>query len=386
MLPNQRHLFDLPEDIAYLNCAYMSPLMHEVQEAGAKGIAAKAKPWLVTPPDFFTLSEATRGAFAQLINASGDDIAIIPSVSYGISLAARNLPLGTGEYIVCLEDQFPSNVYPWRMRASEAGAHLRTVSRASAHTKQGIDWTPAVLDAIDDRAAIVALPHCHWTDGSLIDLVEVGKKARAHGAALVLDITQSGGALPFDVGQIKPDFVVCAAYKWLLGPYSLGFAYVAPKWQGGRPLEEGWLARAGSEDFARLVDYKDEYQDGARRFDMGERSNFHLMPMAHAALTRILKWGVGEIQQTLAARTGDIAERALELGLSSAPSGLRAGHFLGLRFEETMPDDLPARLAAQNIFVSVRGSSMRVTPHLYNNDNDTERLIAAFGAQLRGEK
>ncbi len=386
MLPDQRHLFELPEDIAYLNCAYMSPLMREVQEAGAKGIAAKARPWLVTPPDFFTLSEKTREAFARLIGASGDDIAIIPSVSYGISMAARNLPLVKGEYIICLEDQFPSNVYPWRIRAGEAGAHLRIVSAASARTEQGTDWTPAVLDAIDEGVAIVALPHCHWTDGALLDLVRIGKKARAHGAALVLDITQSGGALPFDVRQIRPDFVICAAYKWLLGPYSLGFAYVAPKWQDGRPLEEGWLARAGSENFARLVDYKDEYQDGARRFDMGERSNFHLMPMAHAALTRILKWGVEEIQQTLGVRTGEIAAKTLELGLSSAPEGLRAGHFLGLRFERQIPDDLTARLAARNIFVSVRGDSMRVTPHLYNNDNDAERLIAALGEELRGEK
>ncbi len=382
MIENQRHLFDIPEDIAYLNCAYMSPLMNKVREEGRRGIQAKAQPWQLAPPDFFERSQAARAAFARIINAKADDIAIIPSVSYGISLAARNLPLGPGQNILCLEDQFPSNVYPWRRMAADNGAALHMVTREAARTDEGAHWTPAILDAINDKTAIIALPHCHWTDGALVDLVEVAKKARRHGSALVLDITQSGGALPFDIAKIKPDFVVCATYKWLLGPYSLGFAYVAPKWQNGVPLEEGWIARAGSENFARLVDYQDEYQHGAQRFDMGERSNFHLMPMALAALEQILKWGVAEIQETLSAKTDKIARRALEIGLVSAPPKLRAGHFLGLRFDGGVPDGLLRALADRNTFVSVRGDSMRITPHLYNNDADIERLFSALKPSL----
>ncbi|HHK74315.1 MAG TPA: aminotransferase class V-fold PLP-dependent enzyme, partial [Rhizobiales bacterium] len=370
MIVNQRHLFDLPDDIAYLNCAYMSPLMKTVQDEGRKGIEAKARPWELSPPDFFTRSEAARAAFARIIGAAADDIAIIPSVSYGISLAARNLPLKSGEHILCLEDQFPSNIYPWQRMAAERGARVKTLPKQKAATTEGLDWTPAILEAIDESTAIIALPHCHWTDGALIDLVKVGEKARRHGSALVLDITQSGGALPFDVTKIQPDFVVCATYKWLLGPYSLGFAYIAPKWQTGSPLEEGWIARAGSENFARLVDYQEAYQPGARRFDMGERSNFHLMPMALAALEKILEWGVETIQTNLSARTDAIAKRAAGLGLESAPLHLRAGHFLGLRFAGGVPEDLLPTLAQKNIFVSVRGDSMRVTPHLYNTDED----------------
>ncbi len=382
MIENQRHLFDMPEDIAYLNCAYMSPLMNKVREEGRRGIQAKAQPWRLAPPDFFERSQAARAAFARIINAKADDIAIIPSVSYGISLAAHNLPLKPGQNILCLEDQFPSNVYPWRRMAADRGAALHMVTRAAARTDAGAHWTPAILDAVNDKTAIIALPHCHWTDGALVDLVEVGKKARQHGSALVLDITQSGGALPFDISKIKPDFVVCATYKWLLGPYSLGFAYVAPKWQNGVPLEEGWIARAGSENFARLVDYQDEYQHGAQRFDMGERSNFHLMPMALAALEQILKWGVAEIQQSLSAKTEKIARRAMEIGLVSATPKLRAGHFLGLRFDGGVPGGLLRTLAGRNIFVSVRGDSMRITPHLYNNDADIERLFSALKLSL----
>ncbi len=378
MITNQRHLFDLPDKVAYLNCAYMSPLMKAVQEEGRKGIDAKARPWQLTPPDFFTCSNAARAAFAKIIGARSDDIAIIPSVSYGISLAAKNLALNPGEHVLCIEDQFPSNIYPWRRMAAQNGAHLNTITAKAAATPEGANWTPAILEAIDDNTAIIALPHCHWTDGALIDLVKIGEKARHHGSALVLDITQSGGALPFDVAQIQPDFVICATYKWLLGPYSLGFAYIAPKWQSGIPLEEGWIARAGSENFTRLVDYQDNYQPGAQRFDMGERSNFHLMPMALAALEQILEWGVDNIQKTLAAKTATIAERAATIGLTSAPPGLRGGHFLGLRFPGGVPETLLPALAREDIYVSVRGDSMRVTPHLYNSDNDIERLLEAL--------
>ena len=168
----------------------------------------------------------------------------------------------------------------------------------------------------------------------------------------------------------------------MLGPYTLGFLYVAPQHHEGRPLEHNWIARQGSEDFARLVDYKLEFQPGARRFDMGESANFSALPMAVAALEQLLEWGVDNIQSTLADMTDRIAERAVPLGLSALPPGDRAGHFLGLRFPGEVPTNLPERLAHRKVFVSVRGQSMRVTPHLYNNDMDIERLISVLGKAL----
>ena len=377
MLGSQRHLFDIPEDVAYLNCAYMSPLMNAVARAGERGIADKVRPWQLTPQSFFSESEQTRAAFARLIGTDAEGIAIVPSVSYGMATAALNLPVMPRQEIVVLRDQFPSNVYPWAELARRRDGVLKFVERPPAGD-DGPDWTPAILDAISERTAIVAVPHCHWTDGALIDLVAVGRAARALGAALVLDLAQSLGALPLDIADIEPDFAVAPCYKWLLGPYSLGFMYAAPRWREGDPLEEGWIARKQSEDFARLVDYQSEYQPGARRFDMGERANFHLMPMARAALEQILDWGVEEIAATLAARTGEIAERARALGLRASAPHLRAGHYLGLRFPEAPPADLVDRLRAHNVYVSLRGDSMRVTPHLYNTDEDVERFFAAL--------
>jgi selenocysteine lyase/cysteine desulfurase len=194
----------------------------------------------------------------------------------------------------------------------------------------------------------------------------------------VLDITQSGGAMPIDVAKIEPDFLVCACYKWLLGPYAIGFLYVNPKWQQGLPLEQGWIARKDSQDFTRLIDYQNEYHPGAVRFDMGERSSFQLMPMAEAALRQILDWGVENIYQKLSALTETIAHGAQQHGFSSAPIGQRAGHYLGLRAPHGLPDTLTADLGKRQIYVSVRGDSLRVTPHLYNTPEDCERLLNAL--------
>ena len=169
-----------------------------------------------------------------------------------------------------------------------------------------------MLDAIDDRAAIVALPQCHWTDGTLVDLVKVGARCRDAGAALVLDLTQSAGALPFDVGAVGPDFLVAAGSKWLLCPYALGFLYVAPHRQDGRPLEASVFHREGTEKgriWRRgVLHHREGWQPGARRFDMGERANIALMPMATTALRQILDWGSADINRSIALFNDSIAK------------------------------------------------------------------------------
>ena len=372
MLPCQRHLFDIPDDVAYLNCAYMSPLIKAALEAGVAGLARKAHPWELTSDKFFTGSDEFRATAAQLIDCSADCIAIVPSASYGIATAARNLPVKKGQSILVLAEQFPSNYYPWQRRAEETGATLKVVAWPENH-----DWTAAVLNSLTADVAIAALPHVQWTSGGRLDLVRIGAACRKVGAALALDLTQSLGALPFSVRDVQPDFGVAASYKWLLGPYSVGLLYVGPKWQGGMPLEENWIQRANARDFSNLM-YTEDYDAGARRFDMGERSNFALLPAAVRAMKQLLEWNVAQISETAGALNRQLAEAAADMGFSAPPEPLRAPHYLALRRKEAIPKELPEILAREKVFVSVRGSSIRVTPHVYNTAEDGERLIACL--------
>ena len=375
MLPCQRHLFDIPDDVAYLNCAYMSPLMKPALEAGTAGLARKAHPWELTPDKFFTGSDEFRTTAAQLLDCSGHDIAIVPSASYGTATAARNVPVKKGQSILVLAEQFPSNYYPWQRLADETGAALKVVAWPEDEDNE---WTASVLNSLTPEVAIAALPHVQWTSGGRLDLIRIGEACRKIGAALVLDLTQSLGALPFSARDVQPDFAVAASYKWLLGPYSVGLLYVAPKWQGGIPLEENWIQRANARDFSSLILYTEHYDAGARRFDMGERSNFALLPAAVHAMKQLLQWEVAQISEAAGALNRQLASAAANLGFFAPAEPWRAPHYLALRRKAGIPKELPEMLAREKVFVSVRGSSIRVTPHVYNTVEDCERLIACL--------
>lgn len=376
-LGDQRELFEIPEEIAYLNCAYMSPQLRSARKIGERAVARKSRPWEITPQDFFEDCEKSRDLFARLVGGEADGVALVPSVSYGIAVAAANVPVREGQRILILEDQFPSNVYPWRELAQRSGADLVTVPRPADH-----DWTSAVLEHLGENTAVVAVPNCHWTDGSLLDLASIGERARGVGAALVVDGIQSLGAHPFDAREVRPDFLAATAYKWLLGPYGVGFLYVGEEWREGTPIEHNWINRRGTEDFSQLVDYEDAFQPGARRYDVGERSNFALLPMANEALRQILDWGVENVSETIGGLTDLIERKAGERSIEAIPREKRARHMVGLKLGSAAPEDLAARLAAEGVFVSVRGESMRVSPHLYNNERDVDRLFEVLGQAI----
>ena len=381
ILPSQRARFDLPREVAWLNCAYMSPLMDTVVAAGEAALRRKARPWEIGTDDFFDDSEELRSAWAAILGAGPEQVALTTSASYGLSLAAAAVEVPPGGRILLAAEQFPSNVYPWTEKARRSGGEAVFVPRP-----EDGDWTRAALDRLDERVAVVALPQVHWTDGGLFDLERIGAAAREVGAALVADLTQSLGALPFDAGRVRPDFAAGAAYKWLLGPYSLGYLCFAPDRLDAAPLEYNWIQRANARDFARLVDYTDDLQPGARRHDAGERSNFALVPAALAAARQLLEWGPENIAETLAPLTRRLAADAAGFGLTALPEALRAPHYLAL----SLPDSFGAGagtegatrvgqvLARRRVFASVRGAALRITPHLYNDDADLDAFASAL--------
>ncbi|WP_421788073.1 aminotransferase class V-fold PLP-dependent enzyme [Hyphobacterium sp.] len=372
-----RSLFEIPDDFAYLNCAYMGPLPRVAAEAGRRSYDQRQTPWEIgVQEQFFDAPEALRAEASGFFGATPDDIALVPAASYGLATAAANLRIEPGQEILTLAEQFPSNVYVWRRKAESEGGKVRAVTRSANQS-----WTEAVMEALGPQTAIVAIPEVHWSDGGRLDLPAISAELRQHGGQLVLDLTQSLGTAPFDLAAIQPDFAVAAGYKWLLTPYTVGFLYIAPAHQSGRPLEEGWIVREGAEDFAKLVDYADTHAPGARRFDMGERSAFQLVPAALESLKWLRSLGFEALRGELAERTAAAEEAARPLGLySDTPD--RAAHYLCLVLPDGTPADLAQRLQRHNVSVSQRGRRLRVTPHLYNSTQDIDRFAAALRAEL----
>jgi selenocysteine lyase/cysteine desulfurase len=377
LLPPQRAAFEVPEDICYLNCAYMAPQLRAVREAGKAAIDWRSRPWEIVSADFFDNVERVRVLFGGLVGADPDCIALMPAVSYGMATAAATLPFGQGDAILLLEGEYPSNFYVWERLARDRGGSLTRVERP-----EDGDWTSAVLARLDASVRIASLPHCYWVDGSALDLARIGAACRALGTALVLDLTQSWGAMPLDLPAVDPDFAVAAGYKWLLCPYGSGLMYVAPRHHEGRPLEENWAARAGAENFSQLVPYKDVYQPGARRFDVGERSNFTAVEQTIAALEQLSAWGVASIAERLQVVTNELVRRCADAGLTHGRAPIQAPHIIGFPLPPGTPPELVERLSAEGVHVSRRGEWMRLSPHLHVSSADFDRFSQALGNKL----
>jgi selenocysteine lyase/cysteine desulfurase len=380
MLSCQREAFHLPEHLHYLNCAYMGPLLKSVEAAGIAALRRRHDPTSMTPADFFAGADRVRGLFGRLVSCPAERVAIVPAVSYAMATVAKNVDLRAGQNVIVAREQFPSNVYGWRRLCDRSGAELRTVGPPDGPGR-GEGWNARLLEAIDGDTALVALGNVHWADGTRFDLERIGRRAREVGAMLVVDGTQSVGAMPFDVAAVRPDVLVCASYKWLLGPYSLGVAYFGERFDSAEPLEETWLGRRGSEDFTRLVDYADRYQPGAARFDVGQRSNFTLMPMLEAALEQILAWGPENVQAYCRALTGGLIGEARRLGWAVEDEPWRGAHLFGLRAPAGVRmDRLGSALRERGVSVSIRGDAVRVAPNVYNTEADVAALAEALRA------
>ncbi len=374
MIANQKDKFSISDSKVYLNCAYMSPILKSVEAEGIAGIKRKRSPFEITPEQFFDETEELRRQYAKLLNAKEPErIVISTSVSYGMANVTNNIKLNADENVIVLGEQFPSNYYPWKRLCDASEAELITVSAPKAAEQRGKKWNEAILNTITDKTRVVAMSHVHWADGTLFDLVAIRKRTKEVGALLIIDGTQSVGALPFDVDQIQPDALICAGYKWLLGPYSIGLSYYGPYFDDGVPVEENWINRLHSEDFAGLVSYEDRYQPGALRYEAGEHSNFILVPMLLEAVKQINAWGVEKIQ-AYCKKICDSHLPALNNAKVEDPA-YRGSHLFGIRVDPAKMEQLKAAIQEANISVSIRGDAIRVSPHLYNTDEEMKLLI-----------
>jgi selenocysteine lyase/cysteine desulfurase len=195
LLPSQRSLFDIPHDVAYFNCAYHGPQLNEARSRLIAGVTANSHPWKRTPASFFEDAETIRRLVADLFGGDVDGYATIPSVSYGMSTAARALEgqLGHGDSVLTIAEEFPSTVLTWRRVTQTTGATLRVVPTPGADT----DWTTAILNHIDAGTRVVSISTCHWTNGAHIDFAAIGRASRASHCARVIDATQKRCAVPF---------------------------------------------------------------------------------------------------------------------------------------------------------------------------------------------
>jgi selenocysteine lyase/cysteine desulfurase len=384
MLASQRALFEMPRNICYLNSASYSPLPLRTQEAGRSAVGRKGTPWTLDAAFANGQHERARAAAARLINADPADIALIPSVSYGVATAAKLLTIARGARVIVLENDHSSPVLEWQTRADAQGFTIETIRRPDDG-----DWTSAILVAIERPGAppisLASISSVHWSDGGLIDIEKVGAALRQRGASFLVDATQSVGVLTMDVRRLDPDFVIFPTYKWLLGPYGRAFIYVAKRHQGGIPLEQTAFGRRDvrAENDVYFSDIR--YSPDARRFDMGERDHFISMEMASIGMEMMAEWGAVAVVQRLLMLTERIAQGVRGIGVGVPEPRVRAPHILSLSFKGGMPLGLVEGLASEGVYVATRLGRMRISPHVFNDEADADRFVATLARRLRGQ-
>ncbi len=377
MLPSQRHLFDMPREICYLNAASWSPLPLATQEAGRAAVARKGRPWTLAPDFAQQQYERTRAAAARLINASPADVALISSVGYGVATAGKLLRVPKGSRVLLIENDHTSPFLEWVVRAPAEGFTVDVVPQP-----EDTDWTSALLAAIERPGAppvgLASISSVHWSDSGAVDLAAVAAALRRQGAAFLVDATHAVGVMNIDVQTLDPDFLVFPTYKWVLGPYGRAFLYVAKRRQDGTPLEQTQYGRraVGSEQSEYMRDTR--YVADARRFDMGERDHFISMEMASIGMEMMASWGQPAIEERLQMLTDRLAKGLRNAGVRMPERRLRAPHILSLKFPRGVPEGLIERLAAERVYVAPRLGRIRISPHVYNDEADVDRFLDAF--------
>ncbi|QQS14497.1 MAG: aminotransferase class V-fold PLP-dependent enzyme [Rhodospirillales bacterium] len=383
MLPAQRHLFDIPREVCYLNAASWSPLPLAVQEAGRAGVARKGRPWELAGDLAGTTHERARRAAAALIGADPADVALVSSVGYGVATAGKILKVPAGSRVLTLADDHTSPMLEWMSRAEAGGFTVESVARAADG-----DWTAAVLAAVSRPGAaplaLASISSVHWSDGGAVDLARVAAAVKAAGAMLLVDATHDAGVRRLDMRALDPDVLIFPTYKWVLGPYGRAFVYVAKRHQDGVPLEQTAFGRRRvvAEDEVYLSDTR--YVEGARRYDMGERDHFIGMEMAAVGMEMMAGWGNDAIVARLAMLTARLEDGLRASGgvargqVRLPPQGTRAPHILSLEFPGGMPADLVPRLAAAQVYAAPRLGRLRLSPHVYNDEADVDRFVEVF--------
>jgi selenocysteine lyase/cysteine desulfurase len=377
MLPSQRALFDMPRDVCYMNAAGWGPMPLAAQEAGRAAMNRKGQPWKLAPDLATQQNERARSAAAALIGAEPGDITLISSVGYGVASAGKIVDIPRGSRVIVLENDHTSPMLEWTVRAPAGGFSIDTVKQPADG-----DWTSAVLEAVERKGApplaMVSISSVHWSDGGAIDLARIGPAARKAGSMLLVDATHDAGVRPIDVKTLDPDFLIFPTYKWLLGPYGRAFMYVAKRRQNGVPLEQASIGRKGvsAEDTIYFRDLS--YRDDARRYDMGERDHFVSMEMASIGMEMMAKWGNAAVVERMSMLTDTLADGLANLDIRLLDKKVRAPHVLCVTFPRGMAPDLPKKLAAEGVHAAPRLGRLRISPHVYNDEQDVERFVEVF--------
>jgi selenocysteine lyase/cysteine desulfurase len=364
-------------ETTYLNTAGTGPIPERTRRVLEEVTAKRTAPHLLPDREVQAALADSRELLARLINAEPDEIALAPSTSFGLSLAARGLPLGTGDIVLLSDREFPANVYPWMM-LRERGVHVEIAPL----TPQGWPDEEHLLERLrDPRVRVLAVSWVQFSSGYRADLGRLGAAARANGTFLVVDAIQGVGQLPLDVRQTPVDVLACGGQKWLLSPWGSAFVYVRRELQERlAPVLVGWMAFEGTDDHSRMTEYRPTLRHNARRYEVGTLPYQEFIAM-NQSLAMLLELGVDRI----AARNRALREPLLqaagrgEITIVSPVSPEHDSSIICVAPDHVAESFLLLKKA--HVICALREGRIRLSPNWYNTVDEAEKVVALLSGR-----
>jgi selenocysteine lyase/cysteine desulfurase len=315
--------------------------------------------------------EQIRATAAAMFGAEPEEIALVHNTTTGISLVAEGFPWQRGDNVVTLEDEFPSNIYPW-MNLAERGVETRRVP-----TERGRLDLNQLDDACDDRTRIVSLSWVGYASGYRHDLKAVAEVAHRRGALLLVDAIQALGVFPLDVSDTAIDFLAADGHKWQLGPEGSAILFIRREHLDRlHPIGVGWNSVVHEQDFSHIeLKLKAE----AARYEGGSQNMAGVL--AHgASLDLLARFGTDRLAEQILSITDLACRRLSEVGakiVSHREGDCRSG-IVALEWPGRDPEAVRRHCLARQVVLSCRAGWLRISPHAYNNEDDIDRLIEAL--------
>jgi selenocysteine lyase/cysteine desulfurase len=356
---------------AYLDHAAVSPITAPARTAMSRWLDECALEGDTMWPDWARTVQAARQTAARMIGADADEITLVTSTTAGINLVAEGLDWRPGDNVVTLDDEFPSNLYPW-MHLEDRGVETRRVP-----TEHGRVDYDQLTDHCDGRTRVITVSWVGYANGCRRDLKTLGDIASRQGALLFVDAIQGLGAFPLDVRQTPIDFLAADSHKWMLGPEGAGIAYIR---RDRLPLLRA--TGVGAHSVVQGSDYTHielKLRENASRYEGGAKNMAGLIGMG-ASLLLFESLGIENIAASILNITDYACAEIAKLGyrvISPRDRGEGSG-IVSLEMPGVDVAAVRRHCLSHGVALAYRAGRIRISPHAYNNEADIDRFVTAM--------